>query len=271
MKTRIMTAVILLPVLLALLLFAPTWILSVIVGVLAAVASYEMLYNTKLLRHTRLNIYSAVMAFCISLWSYFQWNYGIAMMAILVYYLLVFGEMMFSDLKLKIQDAFLCFLSGVVVPFMITSLVRIDCMDQGRIYIWIPFVVAFMSDSGAYFAGMLFGKHKLCPAISPKKTVEGLIGGVITGTICMLLYGLIVNLFFDGDTHYLLLTIFGIVGSLASAFGDLCLSVIKRQTGIKDYGNLFPGHGGVLDRLDSVMVAAPLTEGLLLLLLPLVN
>lgn len=271
MKTRIITAVTLLPALIAMLIFAPPWMIAIIVGLFAAVASIEMLYNTGLLRHIRLNIYSCVMAFSISLWSFFQWNYGIALMAILLYYLLVFGEMMFAHLELKIQDAFLTFLSGIVIPFMITSLVRIRCMEQGSIYIWIPFVVAFMSDTGAYFAGFFFGKHKLCPTISPKKTVEGLIGGVIVGTVCMLLYGLAANTFFEGNVNYLLLALFGVVGSLASAFGDLCLSVIKRQTGVKDYGHLFPGHGGVLDRLDSVMVAAPLTEALLLLLLPLVN
>ena len=139
-------------------------------------------------------------------------------------------------------------------------------MEQGRILICIPFIMAFMSDAGAYFIGVFFGKHKLCPQISPKKSVEGLIGGVVIGTLSLLLYGLIVNFFFDLGLGYVSLMIYGMIGTMASAFGDLCLSVIKRQTGIKDYGNLIPGHGGVLDRLDSVLIAAPLTEALLLIL-----
>ena len=254
------------PLLVLLLFWAPIWLGALVAGVLCALASYELLYRTGLLKHTRLNIYSAMMAFGVSMWSYFQWNYGVILLAVLVFYLLVFGEMMIAHLTLHIKDAALCFLAGIVIPFMLTSLVRILCMEKGRMLVCIPFVIAFMSDVGAYFIGVFFGKHKLCPLISPKKSVEGLIGGVVVGTFSMLLYGWIVNTFFYAGIRYLPLLIYGIIGCLASAFGDLCLSVIKRQTGIKDYGNLIPGHGGVLDRLDSVLVAAPLTEALLLML-----
>ena len=266
MKTRIIASLVLLPLLLLLLFWAPLWVAALVAGLLSATASYELLYRTGLLRHVRLNIYSCLMAFGVSTWSYFQWNYGVILLAVLIFYLLVFGEMMIAHLDLHIKDAALCFLSGIVVPFMLTSLVRILCMEKGRMLVCIPFVIAFMSDAGAYFIGIFFGKHKLCPTISPKKSVEGLIGGVVIGTLGLFVYGLIVNYFFDTGVRYLPLMLYGVIGCLASAFGDLCLSVIKRQTGIKDYGNLIPGHGGVLDRLDSVMVAAPLTEALLLIL-----
>lgn len=266
MKTRIIAALVLLPLLLLLLFWAPIWVTAVVAGLLSALASYELLYRTGLLRHVRLNIYSAMMAFGVSMWSYFGWNYGVILLAVLVFYLLVFGEMMIAHLELHVKDAFLCFLSGIVIPFMFTSLIRILCMEKGRMLVCIPFVIAFMSDVGAYFIGIFFGKHKLCPRISPKKSVEGLIGGVVIGTLSLVLYGWIVNSFFDASFRYVPMVIYGIIGCLASAFGDLCLSVVKRQTGIKDYGNLIPGHGGMLDRLDSVIVAAPLTEALLLLL-----
>ncbi len=265
MKTRIIAAVVLVPLLLLLLFWAPVWLSALVAGFLSAIASYELLYRTGLNKHIRLNIYSALMAFAVSMWSYFQWNYGIILLAVLCFYLLVFGEMMIAHLTLHIKDAALCFMSGILIPFMLTSLVRILAMEQGRMLVCIPFVIAFMSDVGAYFIGVFFGKHKLCPRISPKKSVEGLIGGVLIGTLSLLLYGWIVNTFFAAGTRYLPLLIYGVIGCLASAFGDLCLSVIKRQTGIKDYGNLIPGHGGVLDRLDSVLVAAPLTEALLLI------
>ena len=266
MKTRIIAALALLPAFLYLLFWAPVLACAIVAGLLAAMASYEMLFRTGLLRHIRLNVYSAVMAFGVSLWSYFGWNYGVILLAVLIYYMLVFGEMMIAHLELSIQNAFLCFLSGIVIPFMLTSLVRILCMEQGRVLVCIPFILAFMSDIGAYFIGVFFGKHKLCPRISPKKSVEGLIGGVIVGTLSMVVYGVIIQSCFGISVRYMPLVVCGIIGCLASAFGDLCLSVIKRQTGIKDYGNLIPGHGGVLDRLDSVIVAAPLTEALLLML-----
>ena len=136
----------------------------------------------------------------------------------------------------------------------------------GRYFILIPFILAFLSDSGAYFAGCYLGKHKLAPAISPKKTIEGAIGGVLAAVAFMLLYTLILQLAFDFKVNYGFALIYGVVGSVASVFGDLCFSVIKRQTGIKDYGNLIPGHGGVLDRFDSMIIVAPVTEAMLILI-----
>ena len=131
--------------------------------------------------------------------------------------------------------------------------------------ILIPFVIAFSSDAGAYFTGFFFGKHKMAPVISQHKTVEGAIGGVISAVVCMVIYALILQ-FVNFKVNYLYAVIYGLLGSGAGIFGDLCFSVIKRQTGIKDYGNIIPGHGGVLDRFDSMMMVGPLTEALLILL-----
>ena len=130
----------------------------------------------------------------------------------------------------------------------------------------LPFVVAFLADSGAYFVGVTLGKHKLCPVISPKKTVEGLLGGIALAILGTVVYGLILQLGFGFKVNYFLVVVYGVLGSLASVMGDLSFSVIKRQTGIKDYGHLIPGHGGILDRFDSVIVVAPLIEALLLFL-----
>ena len=145
---------------------------------------------------------------------------------------------------------------------------RIHVDEYGRYFILIPFVLAFLSDTGAYFAGRAFGKHKLAPVISPKKTVEGVFGGVFGAIVGMMLYCLVLQHFFNFRVNYIFALIYGVIGSAAAVFGDLCFSVIKRQTGIKDYGNLIPGHGGILDRFDSMVVVAPLTE-LLMILLPL--
>ena len=142
-------------------------------------------------------------------------------------------------------------------------------MQLGRYYIIAALILPFASDSGAYFAGLRFGKHKLAPVISPNKTVEGLVGGVIGATIGILLYCLILQLVFSRSVDYLSGIIYGVFGALAGTAGDLVFSTIKRQTGIKDYGSILPGHGGVLDRLDSMVATAPSAE-LMVLLLPLI-
>ncbi len=266
MKTRILASAVMIPLLVVVILWAPKIVAAVIVGLMGAVASYELLYRSGLLKHKRLNIYSAVMAFFVSIWSYFGCDYPTMLLGMIVYYGLMFGEMMASHVKLHIKDAFLCVLSGLIIPFMLSALVRIFAGEQGVYYIWIPFILAFMSDTGAYFTGVFLGKHKLCPIVSPKKTVEGLVGGVVLATLSMLLYGVVVQFGLQVKVRFTYLLVFGVVGSLGGVFGDLSLSVIKRQTGIKDYGTLIPGHGGILDRFDSVLVTAPLTEALLLIL-----
>ncbi len=188
------------------------------------------------------------------------------MIGVSVFYLLMFMEIMISGTKLPFAHIAMCMVAGLVIPYMFSALVRILCMESGRYYIFIPFAAAFLSDIGAYFVGSFMGKHKLCPVISPKKTVEGLFGGIIMAVLGMIGYGLILQFGFDMSVNYLYVVIYGLFGSLCGVFGDLSFSVIKRQTGIKDYGDLFPGHGGILDRFDSVIVVAPLIEALLILI-----
>ncbi len=266
MLTRILSAVVFVPVLIVLLLLAPLWLVTVVIGLMAAVASYELLHRTGTVKSLRLNLYSAIMAFLVCAWSYHGCSYPWMLLGMLIYHILVFGEVMLSHLKISAKDAFMCELSGVVLPFFLAALIRMEAMPIGRYLIWIPFIMAFFSDTGAYFAGVFFGKHKLCPVISPKKTVEGFVGGIVIACLGMLAYGLILNKVFSMEVNYVSLGIYGLLGSLAGVFGDLSLSAVKRQTGIKDYGNLIPGHGGILDRFDSVLITAPLAEALLLLL-----
>ena len=140
-------------------------------------------------------------------------------------------------------------------------------MENGKYYILVAFIISMVADSGAYFAGRAFGKHKLAPVVSPKKTVEGAIGGVIANMAGMALYTFLLSRFFGfTQVNYLYAVIYGFVGAFGSMLGDLTLSVVKRQVGIKDYGNLIPGHGGILDRFDSTMICAPIAEILILLI-----
>ena len=134
----------------------------------------------------------------------------------------------------------------------------------------LPFEVAFLSDAFALFAGMAFCKHKLAPELSPKKTVEGAVGGFAGAIICTVIYGAVLQFGFSMQVNYLYLVIYGALGSIVSQLGDLSFSYIKREYGIKDFGNIFPGHGGVLDRFDSVIFCAPLIE-LLIQFLPAVG
>ncbi len=129
--------------------------------------------------------------------------------------------------------------------------------ELGLAMVFVALVAAFLTDTGAYFSGYFFGKHKLIPEISPKKTVEGAIGGVIIAVVSLLVYAWILT-FFGIKTNILNIIIIGVIASIGSQFGDLSASMIKRELKIKDYGDIMPGHGGVLDRLDSLLFAAPI-------------
>lgn len=266
MKVRVIAAAALLPLLLIVILVLPAVWTAVLVGAMAAIGAYELLYRTGLVKEVRLVIYSAVMAFLTAMWSHFGMDYAWMLLGILIFTAALYGEMLLSHAKLPFEKVAYCFAGGIIVPLLLTALVRLRDAEYGRFYILIPFVLAFLSDSGAYFAGRAFGKHKLAPIISPNKTVEGVVGGVLCGVLGMVLYCLILQLGFKFQVNYLYAVIYGVLGSLAAVFGDLSFSAIKRQTGIKDYGNLIPGHGGILDRFDSTSVVAPLVEALLLLI-----
>lgn len=127
----------------------------------------------------------------------------------------------------------------------------------GLILMFLIFICAWISDTGAYFTGKLFGKHKLIEKISPKKTVEGAIGGVAFSALGGAVLGLVAQFGFHFEANYALLALTGAVGSVFGQVGDLVASWLKRQYGIKDFGNLMPGHGGAMDRFDSVVLAAP--------------
>ena len=266
MKTRIVAAAVLVPFLFLIVLVAPESAAAAILGILLAIASYELLYRTGLVKHPRLVVYSSIMAFALSMWSYWGAVRAYFMLMLMAYSIALFAEMMMDHIKVHFETISMCYVSGVIVPYLLTALIRILTMDIGRYVILIPFIVAFMSDAGAYFTGLRFGRHKLAPVVSPNKTIEGVLGGLAGATIGMLIYTLILDLPLRLNVNYGVALLYGIVGAAAGTFGDLCFSIIKRQTGIKDYGNLIPGHGGVLDRFDSLSMVAPLMEALLLIL-----
>ena len=266
MLKRTLTGIALIAVLVVVLLFLPAWCTAVLLTAMVVMAVSELLKTTGLVDNNRLLLYAEGIAFAIPWASYFGTDYYRALIIVLLFSVLFFAEMLRSHGQLPFQQVAMSIVAGSLIPFLLSALVRIRVMENGVFFIVAPFVMAFMTDTGAYLIGCAFGKHKLCPVISPKKTVEGLFGGVLGGIVGMLVYGLVLQHFFGFTVNYLFAAIYGALGAGGATFGDLMFSVIKRQTGIKDYGKLLPGHGGILDRFDSVTIVAPLAEVLLMIL-----
>lgn len=266
MKIRTIVSFALLPFVIIIALFAPKIVTALCLGIMCSIASYEMLHTTKLVRHPRMLFYTMVAAFLVAIWSFLGSVTVFAAVIAFVFFVMLFTEMMLSGMKISYTRACLCFSSGLILPYMLCAIVRILMQPNGRFFVLVPFAVAFISDSFAYLVGIKFGKHKLAPIISPNKSIEGVVGGVVVTIVGMVIYGLVLQLGFGFSVNYLYVTIYAVAGSAAGIFGDLCFSVIKRQTGIKDYGNLIPGHGGILDRFDSMIMVAPFMEILLYLI-----
>lgn len=143
------------------------------------------------------------------------------------------------------------------IPFLFSHLLFIEKLKYGNIILWLPFLAAWFTDTSAYFVGIYMGRRKLCPRISPKKTVEGALGGIAGSLLLGVLSGYIINrMGFDIPVIHFLIT--GLLCGIGSEIGDLAASYIKRYTGIKDFGNIIPGHGGILDRFDSILFTVPI-------------
>lgn len=171
---------------------------------------------------------------------------GLVVIAIMAVYVVGFP-------KYRSEQAIGAVFSFVYVAFMLGFIYLIRMEEGGIITVWLVFLASWAADTAAYFTGLKLGKHKMTPVLSPKKTWEGAVGGVLGGGLAGLLFSLI----FNGCRQPLQFFLICLIGSMISIFGDLAASAIKREKGIKDYGNLIPGHGGILDRFDSVIFIAP--------------
>ena len=266
MKTRVMVGVVGVPLIFILILFAPIWAFGVVLGAIAAIAAWELLNCVFHEIPKRMVAYAAVGAFLLPFGTSFGAYVLTERFVLWGLVVVMFCELMLSfmrDERMPFEPIVMVLFAGFVLPMMFTSLIRIDMMNHGKYLLLMVFIVAFASDSFAYFAGMFLGKHKLAPQLSPKKTIEGSAGGFIGTIICMLVYGFVMQM--NGYTvNFVVLAIYGYLGSLVGQLGDLTFSAIKRLNDVKDYSNLIPGHGGILDRFDSMVFIAPLIELLLL-------
>jgi phosphatidate cytidylyltransferase len=164
--------------------------------------------------------------------------------------------------KLPISECITAVYGFLYIPFMLSFLVIVREHDFGLFYVWLIFTASFGCDTFAYLIGSLFGKNKLKNTPSPSKSYEGLIGGVIGATLIGLVYGLIISRFFgeyDAAAYFVpVAAAVSLLGAVFSIIGDLAASAIKRHCDIKDFGSVFPGHGGFMDRVDSIVTVAPL-------------
>ena len=262
MKTRILVAVIAIPILVLIIFLAPLWVLGIVIGGIASCAAWEFLRCTEIDIKKRMLVYGALSAFCIPFCSTLFPAEKVYEIVLFLLFAVMFCELMLSFRKettMDFETIAVMLLAGGVMPILLSAIVRLGAREHGGVYALLPFVAAFSSDSGAYFSGTFLGKHKLTPRLSPNKTIEGSIGGILAAIVLMLLYGVILKAA-KFDVNFAVLTVYGFLGSLACQLGDLSFSAVKRLCGAKDYGKLIPGHGGMLDRFDSMYWTAALIE-----------
>jgi len=304
MKTRIIVSAILLPVFFCVLFVFPPIVLTFVVSAICAIGAYELLNATGISKNKRVLVYTITVAafvpFAVYLSSipamvlnaarveeglapvtsinqisaFMLTTLLLSVFFVLVCLLLIDFALTYKNKKsiekgtvLKFRQLPIALAAGILIPFMLSALISLKCLPYGHLFVLLPIVAAFMTDSGAYFIGVAFGKTKPFPTISPNKTVEGYVGGTITGMIGMLLYGIILSYTTSLSIVFPALVLYGILGAIVTELGDLTFSLIKRKCGIKDYGKLIPGHGGALDRFDSMTFCAPAMY-LLVLILP---
>lgn len=248
MVTRVLSGVLMLP-LLAIIWFGgiPLYILGLLTTIVAIYEFTNALSNKDLEIYPLLG-YGVAFIFFIKNLNLFT-NINIVFCSTLF---IVIGGFLISLLNKKNIKIFFVNLVGMfyVIFGFDTIITIITKFEYGDIYVWLIFLIAILSDTMAYFTGKFFGKHKLAPILSPKKTIEGSIGAIIFSMIGCLLFGQIFEL------NIQLMVILGLIGSIVSQCGDLLASFVKRKVEIKDYGNLIPGHGGILDRFDSIILVS---------------
>lgn len=177
----------------------------------------------------------------------------------IAFLILIMAVYVFTYPKFRSEHVTLAFFGLFYVAFMLSYVYQIRMLEQGAFLVWLVFLCSWGCDTSAYCVGVTMGKHKLAPVLSPKKSVEGAIGGVVGAAILGALYATLLNRFAPGaDEEVLQYALICGVGGIISQVGDLAASAIKRNHDIKDYGKLIPGHGGILDRFDSVIITAPI-------------
>lgn len=264
MVKRVVVGVIFVPLIILLILFAPPWAFGCFVALITGFASWELLHAMAKL-HLRMYCYTSTAAVLIPLGFLPGAEIGYRVLGFVALALMVvtFWEAIHaydSDRAIPVEQVMKCLFAGIVMPALLSALVGLmgyGSEGHGRMYVMLTIGLAFLTDAGAYFAGVLLGRHRGITRVSPNKSLEGYIGGIITGILFSVIFGLVLQFAKGFEVSYLPLVLYGLVGGAVTEVGDLAFSLIKREYGIKDYGKLLPGHGGMMDRFDSMVFCAP--------------
>lgn len=274
-RTRLISGIVL--VILALMsILTGGWVLAAVLGAISVIAYRELTKATGV--HTEekkfnsleitgsviIVLYYFVLAFCMLQRENFALSvvYPVVTISIVMAFIAFMFVYVFSFPKYKAGQVMAAFFELLYAPVLLSFIFMIrEGWSYGVYLVWLIFLCSWGSDTCAYCVGVLFGKHKMAPKLSPKKSVEGAIGGVVGAAVLFGLYTYFVINPFTEDVFWInwgSAMCLGAVGALVSMVGDLAASAIKRDHEIKDYGKLIPGHGGIMDRFDSVIIAAPL-------------
>jgi len=264
MKTvlkRVIVALLMLPLLPFTLFVAPEWVLAVGVSLLSSLCVIELLWGTGIAPKKRMIAYAAAFAAFFPIMvhvgeSKLFYPYTEILPIAIALLFLLFIEAVADPKRVTFSSICIIFTAAVAIPICFSAIIRLT--DVAKDYALLPFIAAFMGDIFALFAGVKWGKRRpKILSVSPKKTLEGSIGGLLGAMLGMVVYGVVLQFVYDYDVVYPLLLIYGLVGGLAGQLGDLSMSLVKRECGIKDFSKILPGHGGLLDRFDSVLFSAP--------------
>lgn len=259
---RISSALIGFPGVVAILVLANQYIIDIAISFVAIIAIYEF-YNavSKESKPVRWIGYFVCISIAFIHIIPMEWSSIIIALSIPCLILILFLHVIFSNMKTNFKDIAYTFFGIFYVAIFLMFLAVIRGMENGKALIWYVIFASWATDVFAYFVGKFFGKHKFSQ-ISPKKTIEGCIGGAIGALVVILIYTYCINRFLGFEYSYAYISIVAIVLSIISQIGDFAASTIKRYVDIKDYSELIPGHGGMLDRIDSLLFIAPFAYAL---------
>lgn len=263
---RILTGIIGLPIVAAILILGNKYIIDVLFAIVAEISIYEY-FNAISKKYKPVRFIGYIAAALIAFMHVIPIEIltKIAIIFIPTSIVILFLNIIITSMKIEPKDIFATFFGICYIVGFILFLPMLYATTNGKFLIWYILIAAWGTDTFAYAVGRRLGKHKLT-TISPKKSIEGSIGGTIGTIILALAYTYIVQKYVDLNLSFTLVTVATLVLSLLSQIGDLAASSIKREMEVKDYGNLLPGHGGMLDRIDSMIFIAPFAYFLLILL-----
>lgn len=260
MKARVTSALTLVFFLAAIVVFNSTFpeALNIAIALVSVLAVYEIILALGLSKNLILLIPCLIFAAVLPFIEIPFWREA----AYFIYTVVIFAALIFYHSFITFREVGVIYSMTLMISTALETIVNLRSLGSphGMFYVIIAIFSAWVADIGGFFAGSFFGKHKLCPGISPKKTVEGLIGSFVLNITAMLLAGYVFQAIYYScgiRVSYLPLLIIGTVGTVISVLGDLSFSLIKRSCHIKDFSEIIPGHGGVLDRFDSVIFEAP--------------